>query len=179
MPVPDTYLLTVPDIKVDPFGRCISSTEMVRKLKKINPLILCADTFSSSTWYPGKSLGGTCLWYGGIGGTNRKITAFRHGPIPEWTQLDEKGEIITRGWRDIFKRVVGSKSARALDIEKSFGIDLGVDGLDSFCSWCRKSNKKIKATSASGYCDMHERVRLTVEKARQFKQERLYQRRIS
>ena len=103
----------------------------------------------------------------------------RHGPVPEWTQLDEKGEIITRGWRDLFKKVVRSGVARALDIEKAFGVDLGVDGEDSHCSWCRKGNKFVKATSSSGYCDMHERVRLQVEHARQVKQERLYQRRIA
>ena len=179
MAVPDTYLLTVPDIKDDPFGRCISSTEMVMKLKKINPLIICADMFSSEIWYPGKSLGGTCLWYGEINGTKKKIAAIRHGPIPEWTQLDDKGEVITRGWRDIFKRVVKYGAVRALDLEESFGVDLTTTEADSYCSWCRKGNKFVKATSSSGYCDMHERVRMTVEKARQLKQEHLYQRRIA
>jgi len=179
MSVPDTYLLTVPDIKDDPFGRCISSTEMVRKLKKINPLILCADQFSSDVWYPGKSLGGTCLWYGEIGGKKRKICAIRHGPIPEWTQLDEKGEIITRGWRDLFKRVVKYGKVSQHDIESSFGVSLAIGEADTFCSWCRKGNKFVKATCASGYCDMHDRVRLQVEHARQVKQENLYQRRIA
>jgi len=139
MSVPDTYLLTVPDIKDDPFGRCFASTEILRKLKKINPLILASDQFSSSIWYPGKSLGGFCLWYGEISGMKKKICAMRHGPVPEWTQLDDKGEIITTGWRDVFKRVVNFGAARALDIERSFGIDLGISGKDSYCSWCRKS----------------------------------------
>ena len=152
---------------------------MVRKLKKINPLILCADQFSSDVWYPGKSLGGTCLWYGEIGGVKKKICAIRHGPIPEWTQLDEKGEIITRGWRDLFKRVVKYGNVRQHDIESSFGVSLGGGEADTFCSWCRKGNKFVKSTSASGYCDMHERVRLQVENARQVKQENLYQRRIA
>jgi len=178
MASPDTYLLTVPDIKDDPFGRCIASTEIVMGLKRINPLILASDQFSSSIWYPGKSLGMFSLWNGKIGG-RKKIVTMRHGPVPEWTQLDDKGEMITRGWRDLFKRVVRSGVTRALDIEKAFGVDLGVDGEDSYCSWCRKGNKFIKATSASGYCDMHERVRLQVEHARQVKQERLYQRRIA
>ncbi len=179
MSVPETYLLTVPDIKDDPFGRCFASTEILKKLKKINPLILASDQFSSSIWYPGKSLGGFCLWYGEISGRKKKICAMRHGPVPEWTQLDEKGEIITRGWRDVFKRVIKFGAVRALDIEKSFGINLEVSGEDSYCSWCRKGNKFVKATSASGYCDMHERVRLQVEHARQVKQENLYQRRIA
>ena len=177
--VPSTYLLTVPDIKDDPFGWCISSTEMVRKLKKINPRIMAADQFSSSMWYPGKGLGGTCLWLGPVGTVGGKITAFRHGPVPEWTQLDDKGEIITKGWRDIFKRVVKTKAARQVDVEKAFSVDLSSDGSDPFCSWCRKSAKMVKATSASGYCDMHERVRIQAEQARQVKQEMQYQRRIA
>ncbi len=179
MSVPDTYLLTVPDIKDDPFGRCFASTEILRKLKKINPLILASDQFSSSIWYPGKSLGGFCLWYGEINGIKKKICAMRHGPVPEWTQLDEKGEIITRGWRDVFKRVVAYGAAKTLDIERAFGIHLEVSGRDTYCSWCRKSALRVKATVSSGYCDMHERVRLQVERARQTKQEQSYQRRIA
>ena len=179
MSVPDTYLLTVPDIKDDPFGRCFASTEILRKLKKINPLILASDQFSSSIWYPGKSLGGLCLWYGEINGIKKKITAMRHGPVPEWTQLDDKGEIITTGWRDIFKRIIKFGAVRAEDIESSFGVSLVVSGQDAFCSWCRKRARMVKATSASGYCDVHERVRKQVEHARQVKQETLYQRRIA
>ncbi len=179
MSVPDTYLLTVPDIKDDPFGRCFASTEILRKLKKINPLIMASDSFYASAWYPGKSLGGFCLWYGEINGRKKKICAMRHGPVPEWTQLDDKGEIITKGWRDLFKRIAAFGAVRALDIERAFGIDLGIAGKDSYCSWCRKSAKTVKATCSSGYCDMHERVRLQVVKAAQVKTEKLYQRRIA
>ena len=179
MSVPDTYLLTVPDVKDDPFGRCISSTDIIRKLKKINPLILTWEEFSPGVWYPGRSLGITCLWYKHIGRRKHKITGIRHGPVPEWTQLDEKGEIITKGWRRIFEKVIKIKAATKESIEQSFGVTLTTKAEDTLCKWCRRSGKTENSTSASGFCDMHERVRLQVEKSRQLKQEAKYQRRIA
>jgi len=179
MPAPETYLLTVPDIKDDPLGRCITSTDIIRKLNKINPLIIEWKEYTPGIWYPGMRLGITCLWYKHIGRKGHKITGIRHGPVPEWTQLDDKGEVITLGWRRIFSKVIKRKAATTEQIEQAFGVTIALGGMDSLCSWCRKSAKTVKATSPSGYCDMHERVRLQVVRSGQLKDEAKYQRRIA
>ena len=173
MGVPQTYLMTIPDIKGDPFGRAISSADLVRGLKKIDPRIVAYEQYSPGVWYPGKFCGASCLWFYGPKG-RAKISAFIPGPIPEWTQLDGKA-IFNKGWREIFRCVIKYAKVRPLAIERQFHIDLGIDGTTRYCTRCLRHGEYIEVHSASRLCNLHMRVNKRVWLASQFKDENAYQ----
>ena len=170
MAIPQTYLLTAPNDK-DPFGRGISSNDMLRKLKKINPKIWAATTYPRHISAPsiGIAGGSTCLWVGTSGDTvsSRKITGFTTGMIPEFTQLDADGNIIALGWRRIFAKAIGKRAVRAVDVENAFNVTMDIEGTDDLCISCRKAGKIVPATSKNHQCDFHREVLDNAEIGRQ------------
>jgi len=170
MPIPQTYLLTAPNDK-DPFGRGISSNDMLRKLKKINQKIWAATTYPMHIEAPsiGIAGGATCLWFGPSGDTtaSRKITGFTTGMIPEFTQLDMDGNIIALGWRRIFEKAIRKRAVRAIDVENAFNVTLDIEGTDDLCISCRKAGKIVPATSKNHQCDFHRQVLDNAEVGRQ------------
>lgn len=176
MSVPKTYLLTAPSDCDDLFGRGMASSELVRKLKKLNQTVWVESEYEGNTfgiWSPGKTTGITCLWHGFPGRKDRskKISAFIPGVIPEFTQLDEKGFVMQLGWRRILQKAVWYKAAMQVDIEKAFGVTLDVrrGAEDGVCFDCRKQGKMTKATSANNLCDFHSQLLKQVDKAESFK----------
>ena len=170
MAIPKTYLLTAPNDK-DPFGRGITSNDMLQKLKKINPSIWMATSYPRHVVAPSIGIegGSTCLWVGPIGDseTSKKITGFTTGVIPEFTQLDMDGNIIALGWRRIFEKCIRRKAVRSVDVENAFNVTMDVEGTDDLCISCRKAGKIVPATSKNHQCDFHRQVLDNSELGRQ------------
>jgi hypothetical protein len=138
---------------------------MLRGLQKINPNIRAWDQHTWGLWWPGKARGISTLWIGDPGGANVKITAFNYGAIPEFTQLAPGGDIIAKGWRAIFEKVVRSKAATTLQLEKEFRINLELGDRDTvYCGRCRNFGQFVKSENASGLCNMHQSIRKNVLK---------------
>ena len=180
--LPNNYMLTAPVDIDETAGRSISSTDLLLKLKQINPSIQCPMPDKFGFWYPGKELDMTCLWIGPPSTAGSiKICAFRLGVIPEWTLLSKTGAIVTRGWRGIFHRVMRAGAAAQRQLEKAFGVDLAiaVDEIDGYCQKCRKAGKRVKADSVDEnrkiyLCTMHQQVGKAVMQDKQFKEEVRY-----
>lgn len=175
MAVPNTYLLGAPCDK-DPFGRAIQSSDIVKGLKEINPRITSWEQHTPGLWYPGKKRGISSLWLGQPGATwskadktvgGIKISAFNYGPIPEFTQIDPNGEIISKGWRAIFAKVMLMKAASAQALEQKFHVRLEVGEEDTvYCRLCRREGRYEKSENSSGLCNIHEAVRKQVEQTK-------------
>jgi len=173
MAPPNTYLLGSPDVK-DPFGRAIMSSDLVKGLKELNPTIRAWEQHTPHLWWPGKAAGISTLWLGQSGGKSRKITAFKYGPIPEFTQTEPSGAIITKGWRAIFEKVVRCKAVSRRALELKFRVDLGLEKPDKkYCLTCRKNGSMFKAENASGLCDLHEHLRKRIAHVQAQKARRL------
>jgi hypothetical protein len=105
----------------------------------------------------------TTLWFGDQPGgpTAKKITAYTPGPIPEWTQIGPFGDIIAKGWRAIFYKVVRSGAATRAQIEKEFNVSLAVLGRERrLCPRCMRESGARRPTNggARGLCDFHDDV---------------------
>ncbi len=162
MAPPATYLLGQPNIS-DPFGRAIMSSDLVRGLQSINPLIQAWEQHTPGVWYPGRARGISTLWLGDPGGANRKITGFAYGAIPEFTQLGPHGDIITKGWRAIFQKVVRCKAASRKAIEIRFRVNLSLGDKDTvYCGRCRRDGQFVKSENMSGLCNLHDAVQKDV-----------------
>lgn len=154
--LPNTYLACAPSKAENPFGNSFSSSLIIKGLQRINPNLVAPSPDLSNGFYPLKALGGTCLWWGDPK-LDRKVCAFRLGEIPEFTQIDQNGALIARGWRSLFKKVISSGAATARQIEKEFKVVLDVDGEDGSCRQCRREGKlKPSNKGKRGLCNTHD-----------------------
>ena len=149
--VPATYLCTSPHDLENTVGAEILSDDLVRGLRQINSNLCVPLPEHYEFYYPLQRAGITCLWLGKPG-EGRKITAFRLGPVPEFTQLTSEGGLLCKGWRAVFEKVVAAHAATKAQIEAKFQISLNRSGNDASCGWCRRDGKIKRATSASGLC---------------------------
>lgn len=178
MAVPTTPLMCAPSALGDVMGRAIMSADMVRGLKKMDSRIWADEVYTPGVWYPGKSTGATCLWYGVPGSRirSKKITGFIPGAIPEFTQISPEGLIVTKGWRQIFKKLLQMvKTINQSHLENKFKVSLDIGPDDIMCPRCRKAGKMVRSNNASGLCDVHENALKASRKALQFKDEARYQ----
>lgn len=168
MSVPNTYLLTAPaNMDDDPFGRGMSSDTLVRGLQDINPQIW-VEPYFEGIWYPGKATGITCLWVGSHKDKRHssKLTAFTPGVIPEFTQVDGTGLILSLGWRQIFEKVIKHGGAPRYAIENKFRLSLDISSDDGgYCEKCRSGGRKVPSEK-DGRCGFHNTLR---EQVRQIK----------
>ncbi len=146
MALPNTYLCTAPTDLKDTVGAEMLSDDIVRGLRQINANIVVPLPEHYEHYYPLKNAGITCLWLGRPG-EGKKITAFKLGPVPEFTQTNSEGGLICKGWRAVFEKVVKAGAATALQIESKFNISLATDGNDKSCIVCRKQGKIKRAAS--------------------------------
>jgi len=154
MPLPNTYLSVAP---IDLTGMCgteLMSVDIIRGLRRINPLIT-AETPSG--------LSATCLWLGEPK-VGKKIAVFRAGAVPEFTQLGTGGTWMVRGWRSIFAKVIATRAATARQIERQFRVVLETDGRDGSCVACRREGT-LRRAEANGkrLCSDHQEVNDNVE----------------
>jgi len=119
------------------------------------------------------------MWIGEPGGVSRKITAFCMGQIPEFTLLAPDGNIIIKGWRAIFERVIRIAGIKRIDIEKAFGVTLEAGEDDQTCQQCiRESGKIVKVKSKHLLCNFHLGVLRSVTQELDRRGEVKYQRKI-
>ncbi len=177
---PGTYLYSAPSgISIEAaLGRAIPSHDLVKGLQRINPRIKAWQQYPAGVFYPGKNhedqkgnviaQGVTTLWIGDEPGgpRARKITAYTPGPIPEWTQIGPFGDLIAKGWRAIFAKVVRTGAATHRQIEREFKLSLTVDGKEKkLCPRCiRESGARRRNNGgARGLCTFHESVVVDAE----------------
>ena len=176
MPLPKTYLCQAPQSIDNQLGRCISSTDLIKKLKKCNKQLTVPtpEQYESQGWQfsPAHIEGQTSLWWGnppGQGDIDRnstkanrqakKIVSFVLGPnIPEFTQFNSQtGLIEQKGWREIIRRVVMSGAASKEKVHKVFKVDLDYEGQERVCAACAKKGLRTKTTGgAAALCVDHE-----------------------
>jgi len=145
------------------------ATDLIAKLKKVD----------SRVWTQSVLFGPpTCVWIGEHQNpkASRKISAISIGVIPEFTQLDPNGMVVALGWRRILEKAIKNGRMNRAKIEKAFGRTLDISGSSGQCYSCKKVGKNVKADSGD-QCNFHRGVLNNAERARQVKQESLYQRR--
>lgn len=170
MSLRQTYLLTAPSNTDNPFGQTMTSTDLVKGLRRANPALSVPDP-SLFEWYPLKSTGHTTLWLGEPF-KGKKITVFRLGAVPEWTQLDPNGLVIARGWRSVLSRAIRSGAVSKHRIEHIFKINMDVCEKDDACPQCRREGLgTILATCASGFCDTHDTAFKQIQRAKREKKD--------
>jgi len=173
MAAPNTPLMSAPHSLTDPFGKAISSTDLITGLQKINPNIRVPlpDHFG---WYPGKEQGMTCLWLGEPGEPKSiKISAFHLGSIPEWTLYDGNAkEILRKGWRSIFSKCIKARACSQRRLEGTFQVSLEYAGMDGWCVACFREGNRNKATSQGNkLCNMHHDVSVNTRRISEKKKE--------
>jgi hypothetical protein len=165
MGIPSTPLMVAPSDAPNPLGRTIPSSDLIRRLIKLNPRIFCPDINDANhieAWH-----GVTSLWLGEPGGGGRPICGIRLGPIPEWTQISEEGILITKGWRAIFDKVIRSGAATRYAIEVEFGLTISDGPRDALCGRCVREGRREPANGGMrGYCDTHDDIQDVVMRAR-------------
>ena len=166
--------MTAPSDSDTLFGSGMSSASLVEKLQKINKTVWIEDRYRDGVWYPGKSVGLTCIWYGVRHDTRRskKISGVIPGVIPEFTQIDEKGFIMHLGWRRILEKSIKYGAARRADVERVFGVTLDIsDDVDGWCPDCKKAGRNVKSTGSMNLCHFHTKLVGMVANARQSKRD--------
>lgn len=151
MAVPNTYLYTAPIKLANAVGREILSGDIIKGLRRINANLCTPLPEHYEHYYPLQRAGITCLWLGRPGVGN-KITAFRLGPVPEFTQLDRAGNLLCKGWRAIFYKVIRSRAATKKQVEAQFAVDLSVVGVDKSCTQCRRQGVVKLSVGANHLC---------------------------
>ena len=156
MATPKTYLYVAPHDADNLFGASIMAHDLVSGLRRINPNIVADLAFPSGVWSPGLEASEiiTCLWLGHS--RKRKITGFSMGPVPEYTQIDQHGTILQKGWRAIFERCIRMRACSRFAIERQFHVDLTTGGKDKNCVRCLAVGVRRKAFHASEtLCGIH------------------------
>ena len=149
-----TYLLTAPSDAVDALGVTMMSSDLIKGLRNCNNNLTVPDP-SVFPWYPGQANGHTSMWLGEPF-KGKKITVFRLGAIPEWTQLDPNGMIIERGWRSVLSKVIRSKAVTKASVERVFRLSMDIAGPDNCCPQCRREGLGfVTPNGKSGMCDTH------------------------
>lgn len=161
-----THLLVAPSDATDLFGQGIASSDLIRRLIKINPALFCPDIKDDKHiegWQ-----GVTSLWLGHPEGGGRPLCGIKLGMIPEWTQIDEKGILITKGWRAIFEKIIRARAVTRLQVETEFAVTLGDGERDTkLCSRCvREGKREASNGGARGFCDTHDVVYAAVDEAK-------------
>jgi len=152
--IPNTHLLTAPEFR-DAFGTGMSSADLIRGLRLANPRI-CVPTPHGYT-SGGSAATGTGLWLGPPRQPGSQfICGMDCGEIPEWTQVDQDGRMIIRGWRAILQRCITEGVATRRRLERIFKVDLLVGKKSRFCPRCAKRKEWKPAYAASGLCDDHD-----------------------
>ena len=173
MSLPKTHLLVAPSDALDPFGKGMHSTDLLAGLRRISPNFNTPLPEHYSHWYPGAVYDMTTLWYGRPhqdGST--KICALKLGTLPEFTQVDDEGYIIDKGWRAILRKCVRSGVVGKRAVERQFAIDLDEDAADPDCPTCITSGMRgVKANHPSGLCDSHEMARIHALQAKEHRSE--------
>ena len=161
-----THLLVAPSDATDLVGQGISSSDLIRKLIKLNPILFCPD-IKDEKHIEGWE-GVTSLWLGDPGGGGRPICGIKLGMIPEWTLIDDKGILVTKGWRAIFEKIIHAGAVTRLQVETEFAVTLGDGERDrNLCPKCVREGKR-EATNggARGFCDTHDVVYTAVAEAK-------------
>ena len=173
--LPRNYLLTAPLDAATAFGVGMQHDVLVKGLRECNLNVSVPLPDSYPHWYPGKANGQTTIWIGPpFEATSRKVCAFHIGEIPEFTQVDDKGNIIRRGWRAILEKCIKAGVASKRRIESKFSVILDYAGPDRACWKCRMSGKIRRATCPGPLCDLHSEVQKTANKAVELKKEKAW-----
>jgi hypothetical protein len=181
MTIPKTPLFTAPaDSEPGAMGTAIDAHDIITKLRQLNPDIYVWQQFPEHTWWPGKARGITCMWIGDPGGVSRKITAFNMGPVPEFTQIDGDGNIIVKGWRAIFQRVIRTGAAKRHQIEQVFRVNLEVGENEPICDYCLRAHGRItKVANKERLCNFHLGSKRIVDNVLDEKGETDYKRKVA
>lgn len=166
MSTPRTPLLVAPDGEENLLGKSMLSDDLIRGLRKCNPSLVVPapeDRYRTPTFK-----GITTLWRGApFQKGSTKICAFHLGAIPEWTQVDAEGRMITRGWRAIFEKVVRSGSSTRARIEHVFRVNLSESSNNALCVKCIRDGKREPHNNGKlRMCDLHENVYTSAQKGR-------------
>ena len=165
MAAPKTPLMVAPAGATDRVGKAIPSSVLLDKLAKLNPRLFCPDANDAGHiegWH-----GVTSLWMG-TPGSGRPICGIKLGVIPEWTMVDERGVMVSKGWRAIFDKVIKAGGARREDLERAFGVSLGDAGVDArLCRACVREGRQMASNGgAANMCDLHDGAYASAERAR-------------
>ena len=174
--LPSSYLLTAPDDLINPLGMGMYSSDLIKGLQRCNRKVVVPmpEHYEAMGWrYPNMSTGWTCIWIGPPPFENmagrpkyknaKKVCSIRLGYVPEFTQLDEDGELIARGWRDIQRRFIMAGGAEKHRVEQVFEVHLDYEGDDGKCLLCARANLSSKANGRTQLCDEHEEARMSPE----------------
>lgn len=187
MPLPRTYLSQAPSGLEDQMGRCISSTDLIKNLKRCNRQITVPqpEHYKNQGWVFSDAHieGQTSIWWGNPPGPGdisfastkpnkkaMKITSIVLSPtIPEFTQFNSQtGLIENKGWREVCRRVIMCGAATKEKVEKVFKVSLDYEGDDDTCEACRKKGLTTKAFGARRLCVDHEMATLGISERQAF-----------
>lgn len=173
--LPHTDAHQAPADITNPYGAGMHHSEMMKRLKVINPALQAPLPEHYPGWFPGKESGVTCLWLGTPSApTSKKICAFTLGVIPEFTIKEKNGMLKQKGWRAIFAKLIKAKVATRHQIEAAFLVNLDRDERrgDGLCLHCARAGKRVKAIGADRLCQLHHMVNQFSLKASEDKKER-------
>lgn len=173
--LPKTYLLTAPMDVENAFGRGLHHADLVKRLIALNRRLDIPLPEACPWWYPGKKAGMTSIWVGeAFKATSKKICAFHLGEIPEFTQIDDEGNIIRRGWRAILQKVIKSRAITKAAAEKAFAVTLDYDGFDGACVRCRREGTVRAGSPKDGLCAFHSEIEMVSVSAQETKKEKAW-----
>ena len=155
--IPHNYLLCAPSDGEESLGKGMHSTDFLKAIRQCNPNLTTPDP-SVHGWYPRKNVGHTTIWLGEPF-KGRKITTLQLGIIPEWTQVDPQGLIISRGWRSVIQKLLQARCVTKRTIERVFKITLDLGKPNDICQQCLKEGRgRIPTKAASRLCDTHDHL---------------------
>ena len=187
MPLPETYLCQAPEGVENQLGRCLSSTQLVKMLKRCNPEIVVPtpeQVISQGFAFSSAHLEGqTSIWWGtppvaseierSATKPNKKalkITSIVLGPaIPEFTQFNpEEGLIEQKGWREVLRRVIMCGAATKEKVEKVFKVSLDYEGTERVCKACEKKGLRTRGYGANCLCVDHRMATMGIQERQDY-----------
>ena len=162
-----TYLLTPPASEgLHALGRTFMTSDLIARLKAINPRIALWEQFPPELWWPGKEWQNTdwgvksSLWLGAPGEPgSQKITAINLTMVPEFTQEGPTGETIVKGWRQIFEKVIKAGAATRAELERAFQTTLYYSDDTVLCHGCTKAGRRRRHNGGVlRLCNLHEQA---------------------
>jgi hypothetical protein len=149
-------MLTAPLDMKNAFGQGMHHRDLALKLLACNPAFEIPLPESCPWWYPGKKAGMTSIWIGEpFKPTSKKICAFHLGMLPEFTQIDDAGNIIRRGWRSILSKCIKSKAVTKRKVRTIFKTGVDYEGFDGACVRCRREGTLKRGSPKDGLCELH------------------------
>ena len=163
---PSTPLMVAPSDAPNEMGKTFGSADLIGRLVKAQPRLFCPDANDRGHidgWH-----GVTSIWFTKADGESRPICGIKLGLIPEWTRIDNKGVLITKGWRAIFDKVIKSGAVRRAVLERAFGVTLGEGEKDAgLCRTCIREGKRAPSNGGAALmCDVHDEVYRSVARAK-------------